>query len=120
MIPDLLARAGFVDVRGTDVTGEYHATTHAWLAARLRHRDAVRPLDPAMFDERIAKNRAALAAIEAGLLRRTMYAARADPATPCVFPLPWSAPASDSGQGGEPGGTVPVGRVGLEPTTQGL
>lgn len=75
-LSQLLSRAGFTDVREVDVTAEYLATARAWFAARLRHRDQVRPLDPEMFDERIAKGRRSIPAIEAGLLRRTLHTAR--------------------------------------------
>jgi cyclopropane fatty-acyl-phospholipid synthase-like methyltransferase len=69
---ELVERAGFADVRLVDVTGDYLDTARAWLAARERHRDELRPLDPADYDERIAKGRAAISAIEQGLLRRAL------------------------------------------------
>lgn len=72
----LLARAGFDAIRAVDVTADYLTTTRAWLAARLRHRETVRPLDPTMFDGRVDKGEAAIAAIEDGLLHRTLYSAR--------------------------------------------
>jgi len=75
-LSDQLRRAGFVDVREEDVTADYLDTTRAWRAARLRHRDTVRPIDPAMYDERLAKGELAIAAIEAGWLRRTLHVAR--------------------------------------------
>ena len=74
---DLIRRAGFTDVREVDVTADYLVTTRAWRAARLRHRDAVRPVDPKMYDERLAKGEDAIEAIEAGLLRRTLHVASA-------------------------------------------
>ena len=75
-IAELLRRARFVDVVGEDRTTEYAATARAWLAARLRHRDSMRPADPAAYDERIARGRTAIPLIEAGLLRRALYVAR--------------------------------------------
>jgi cyclopropane fatty-acyl-phospholipid synthase-like methyltransferase len=66
----LTARAGFTDVAVTDRTDDYLATARAWLAARQRHRDALRPLDPDDYDDRVTRGRGAVAAIEAGLLRR--------------------------------------------------
>lgn len=74
-VSDMLRRAGFCDVSEVDVTDEYLATTIAWRAARLRHRDTVRPIDPAMYDERLARGEEAIEAIEAGLLRRTLHIA---------------------------------------------
>lgn len=76
--PDLAAmveRAGFVAVRVDDVTADYLETARAWLAARERHRDDLRPLDPADYDERVGRGHAAIAAIEAGLLRRSLVTA---------------------------------------------
>jgi cyclopropane fatty-acyl-phospholipid synthase-like methyltransferase len=75
-LSDLLGRAGFTDVDEVDVTADYLTTSRAWLAARLRHRDAVRPVDPQMYDDRLDKGRASIAAIEDGLLRRSLHVAR--------------------------------------------
>ena len=74
-VSDLIRRAGFTDVHEVDVTADYLATTRAWRAARLRHRETVRPVDPKMYDERLAKGEDAIEAIEAGLLRRTLHIA---------------------------------------------
>jgi cyclopropane fatty-acyl-phospholipid synthase-like methyltransferase len=76
-VSDLLRRAGFADVSEVDVTADYLVTTRAWRAARLHHRDTVRPIDPAMYDERLAKGENAIEAIETGLLRRTLHTATA-------------------------------------------
>jgi cyclopropane fatty-acyl-phospholipid synthase-like methyltransferase len=76
-VSDLLRRAGFVAVREVDVTADYLTTTRAWRTARLRHRDTVRPIGPAMYDERLAKGERAIEAIESGLLRRTLHIAGA-------------------------------------------
>jgi hypothetical protein len=72
---ELLARAGFAGVRADDVTTDYLAASNAWRAARLRHRDALRPLDPQVFDDRLAHCTAEIDALEHGLLRRTLYVA---------------------------------------------
>jgi hypothetical protein len=77
--PDIAAqlrRARFVDVVAEDRTAEYLATARAWLAARLRHRDVIRPVDPDVYDNRIADGRTAIPLIERGLLRRYLYVAR--------------------------------------------
>lgn len=78
-VSETLRRVGFSDVRDVDVTAEYLATTRAWLAARTRHRASVRPVDPEVFDSRVAQGLAAAAAIEDGLLRRTLHTARVAP-----------------------------------------
>lgn len=75
-IAGLLHQAGFVDVHTEERTADYLDTAKAWLAARLRHRDEMRPIDPAVYDDRIADNQAAIPAIEQGLLRRMLYVAR--------------------------------------------
>lgn len=75
-IAGLLQRARFVDIHADDRTDDYLETARAWLAARLRHRDEMRPVDPAIYDNRIADNQVAIPAIEEGLLRRMLYVAR--------------------------------------------
>jgi hypothetical protein len=70
-----LVRTGFSNVRSWDVTAGYLATSTAWRASRLRHRDALRPLDPATFDDRVERGRREAAALKDGLLRRTLYVA---------------------------------------------
>jgi len=77
-ITGLLQRARFVDVVAEDRTADYLETARAWLAARLRHRDEMRPVDPATYDLRITDGEVAIPAIEAGLLRRMLYVARRD------------------------------------------
>ena len=74
-LADLTVRAGFSGVRVTDITADYLDTARGWLAARERHRDALRPLDPADYDDRVARGRAAITAIEQGLLRRSLVVA---------------------------------------------
>ena len=71
----LLAKAGYTDIRAHDVTADYLATSIAWRATRLRHRDALRPLDPEVFDDRIQRGAHEAEALRAGLLRRTLYVA---------------------------------------------
>lgn len=75
-VSELLERAGFADIREVDVTGEFLITARAWLAARLRHRETVRPLDPKIYDDRLGHGEASIAAIGDGLLRRTLHMAR--------------------------------------------
>lgn len=75
-IAGLLHKARFVDVVAEDRTPDYLETAKAWLAARLRHRDEMRPIDPATYDLRIDEAHVAIPAIEAGLLCRRLYVAR--------------------------------------------
>jgi hypothetical protein len=72
---ELLDRIGFTRTASEDVTAGYLATTSAWRAARLRHRDQLRPLAPQVFDDRIAQCTGEIASLEAGLIRRTLYVA---------------------------------------------
>jgi len=73
---ELLERAGFVDIQAHDVTAAYLAASRAWLATRLKHRDQIRPLAPDVFDDRIEHGTRETAALDAGILRRTLYLAR--------------------------------------------
>src|SRR3954469_6473009 len=72
---DLLDRSGFDVVHAEDVTTEFLATVTAWRATRIRHRDRLRALDPQAYDDRIATNSTEIDAVEAGLLRRSLYVA---------------------------------------------
>ncbi|MBA2769246.1 MAG: hypothetical protein H0U35_08975 [Sporichthyaceae bacterium] len=72
----LLAAAGFTEVALTDVTGDYLVTVRAWLRARDRHRHDLALLDAARLEEQQHDMAEAAAAIEAGLLRRSLVLAR--------------------------------------------
>lgn len=71
----MLRKAGYVDVSETDVTDEYRATAQAWSDAAEQHRDELRASDPALFDERQRGRRNEVAAIDDGLLRRSLLLA---------------------------------------------
>jgi hypothetical protein len=72
---ELLSRAGFIETHVQDATADYLATSTAWRAARLRHRETLRPLDPETFDDRVDRGAREAEALHAGLLRRTLYIA---------------------------------------------
>jgi hypothetical protein len=72
---ELATRAGFIDVEALDVTPAYLLTARAWLDARLRLREQLRPLGPEEYDDKVAQGHLAVAAIEAGQLERTLVAA---------------------------------------------
>ena len=73
----LLTAAGFGDVVGTDVTDAFAATAAAWLAETEPHAEELARLEPpGGFEQRQADRRSMLAAIHAGLLRRTLVLAR--------------------------------------------
>ena len=76
---ELLDKAGFTDIAAYDVTGDYLATSTAWRAARVRHRDTLRPLAPDVYDDRLSRGALEAKALRAGLLRRTLYVARRNP-----------------------------------------
>ncbi len=74
----LLARAGFGGIAVTDVTAEYAETATAWIREWDRESVAItRIVGPEDFRERLVRRRNAVAAIEAGLLVRTLITARA-------------------------------------------
>lgn len=72
---DLLRRAGHSEVRELDVTEDYGRTAEAWLVHTEQHREELRPVAAAAYDERVADLRTALGAINDGLLRRTLLVA---------------------------------------------
>ena len=78
-IAEQLRRARLVDVIAEDRTADYLETARAWLAARVRHRDEIRPVDPAGYDNRVADGTKAIPMIEQGLLKRFLYVARKPP-----------------------------------------
>lgn len=78
---ELLRRAGFEKVSVTDVTGRYLETARAGIQARDRHRAELERDGCATFAEEQRDKRAAVAAIEAGWLRRQLLTA-ARPADP--------------------------------------
>jgi hypothetical protein len=74
--PGLLRSAGFVEIDEVDLTAEYLATQRRWLAATLRHDDALRAaLGDDAVREGIERRRRTIDAIEEGLLLRTLYTA---------------------------------------------
>ncbi len=73
--PSLLRQAGFVDVRETDVTREYRATIQAWFDAAESHRDELERAEPRLFAEQQSARLSMLAAVDDGLLRRSLLVA---------------------------------------------
>jgi hypothetical protein len=72
----MLRRAGFDVVVERDVTSEFLSTARAWLRESEALTAELEALEPAGgFDERQEDRRTMIAAVEAGLLRRTLYAA---------------------------------------------
>jgi hypothetical protein len=73
----LLRSAGFVDVTEVDATPAFRATAAAWLAESETHATELATLEPpGAFQQRLADRRSMLAAIDAGLLRRSLVFAR--------------------------------------------
>jgi cyclopropane fatty-acyl-phospholipid synthase-like methyltransferase len=74
---ELVARAGFTDVRIEDVTGQYGATQRTWLEQTQANERALRGLAGDMvFELGQRERRRTRAAIDEGLLRRVLIAAR--------------------------------------------
>ena len=72
----LLASAGFDDIDELDVTDAFAATARAWIDGRSAHAEVLATLEgPGVFDQRQQDSRALLAAVEDGLLRRTILSA---------------------------------------------
>jgi hypothetical protein len=73
---ELLDRAGFVDIDETDCTAAFAVTARAWIDQWDLHRDAlIELLGAAEVEERQRDRRAQLAAVENGLLRRSLLVA---------------------------------------------
>lgn len=74
----LLRSAGFVAIEDVDLTAAYLTTIRAWVGHAERFEAELgRAGLPGPFAEKLDRRRIAWAAIEAGLLRRSLYVARA-------------------------------------------
>ncbi len=71
----LLGRAGFERVAETDVSSQYLHTARAWVRAWDRHRTGLEGDGCGTFEQDQRDKRAAVAAIEAGWLRRQFFTA---------------------------------------------
>jgi hypothetical protein len=70
----ILRSAGFAEIDAVDLTAEYLATQRRWLAATLRHEDGLcGVLGDDAVREGLERRRRTVAAIEEGLLLRTLY-----------------------------------------------
>jgi hypothetical protein len=80
--PELLERAGFVDVHETDCTAEFLTVAQAWIDRGEEHRDALAALiGTDELEQRQTERRVQLQAVRDGLLRRSLLvAARTDDA----------------------------------------
>ena len=73
---ELLDAAGFVQVSETDLTGAFLETTLAWYRARARRAVELSEAEgEAAFNERQNDSRVQAEAIEAGLLKRSLFVA---------------------------------------------
>ncbi len=74
---EMLQSAGFVDIKERDVTPEFLRTARGWLRARERYAaDLRQSLGESEFARKQSESRGQISAIEAGLLRRSLYTAR--------------------------------------------
>jgi hypothetical protein len=73
---ELLQRAGFTDIEERDDTAEFAVVARDWIEQWNRHHDDVVALHgAAAVEQRQQERRIQLAAIEDGLLRRTLFSA---------------------------------------------
>jgi cyclopropane fatty-acyl-phospholipid synthase-like methyltransferase len=78
--PSLLRSAGFMDVDERDLTADYLATASRKLEVAERFAEAmIEMLGGRAYEEMQAERRLAISAIEAGLLRRSLFVARRSP-----------------------------------------
>jgi hypothetical protein len=80
--PALLRAAGFHDIVEVDLTADYLTTARAWHRHTLSYQTELAALRPGEIAERLARRRTAIAAIEAGLLRRSLFLAHRPRQTP--------------------------------------
>lgn len=74
--PDLISQADFVDIAEIDATAHYRQTAADWLGASIEFAEELRRLLGDQEFERILEERQeTLAAIDAGLLRRSIFTA---------------------------------------------
>lgn len=74
---NMLRNAGYVDAIEIDATATFLHTARAWLQESERLGDELAPLEPhGAFAERQAERRRMIAAMEDGLLLRSLYSAR--------------------------------------------
>ena len=72
----LLAAAGFANIRETDVTEEFSSTLQAWLEyASGREPELRQAMGDELFDARRSDRRIQSAAVDAGVLRRSLFSA---------------------------------------------
>jgi hypothetical protein len=72
----LLRSAGFVELDEVDVTAAYLDTARAWLRHRQEFEAGLAALEPpGAFADKLARRRDAIAVIEAGHLRRSLFLA---------------------------------------------
>ena len=73
----MLRSAGLTEIDEVDVTEEFLRLSRHWMEARQRHAAALRKSEgDAEFDRSQTEKRAMVAAIETGLLRRSLFIAR--------------------------------------------
>ena len=74
---ELLERAGFLEIEEQDVTAEYRETAAELLVRQDEFKDALRSVGGSKpFDERQRDLGRALAAIDDGILSRSLFVAR--------------------------------------------
>jgi hypothetical protein len=74
--PELLERAGFVDIEETDFTAEFVTVAQAWVDQCADHRDSLAELLGAdEFEQRQTERRVQQQAVRDGLLRRSLLVA---------------------------------------------
>jgi hypothetical protein len=72
----LLRSAGFVELDEVDVTADYLETARGWLRHGQEFEAGLAALDtPGAFADKLARRREAIAMIEAGHLRRSLFLA---------------------------------------------
>lgn len=73
----MLRTARFTDVRQEDLTEDFRRTAQAWFDVSARYAsELAAEVGREAFEERQQRRRAMIAAVDAGLVRRSLYVAR--------------------------------------------
>ena len=91
---ELLSASGFSNVEELDLTDEFLRVAQAWAGARERHADELAEVEgQADFAQRLKENKASVAALRDGLLRRSLFVAEGEVRAACASEGGWLAVA---------------------------
>lgn len=76
-VPGLLSRAGFRDIKETDLSEEFLRIQRLFVASQTRHAEGLRPLKPpGDFDRDLKVSTEQIPLLERGIIRRALFVAQ--------------------------------------------